>query len=1031
MRTRNLCMLSILILIRLSAPGMASNPYEIERVEGTALIQIDGLLADWDDLGEDAAPPQPIRYINTDSVKIPFTRPLEGKDDLYAHFRCLADRHFLYFAVEVKDEQLIFGESQYGLTYGDDAVEIIFNSPRPVKMFFSADESGQTRGEGLDYAREKRYPYLLELAGVRAELRPSPGGYTAEIAVPLVLLSRVGNWESGDSLLMAVNVYDDDDGGHFESYISWVDYPQDYAAVVFSLTHDLKIDFPEQKRGRWEKNYVLIECIANENWTEAEAALAALGDDPGLEPLLGGVRLMAGKEDEGIRILSRLARESTDDWIAMWAANRLIEYYENKRDYKSEADMFQVLLDRKKKYNHRLVAWKAYAGISIRLARLYRRTKEIDKAIGLYNEILARPEGLDDREIKVARRFKDDLQWRQYISQSTAKEIAPVEPVEPVRPPEGRVFHKPPSIYYAEIAEAPARRIFTDVNFYARQLELSPSGKLIAARGGYRDTTIAVYRQDEYNTYAMFILDTKGKIQNKIENVFKFDWNPREDVICYIEGLYDSNRGPTLWILDPLSGKKEEISNAFLKKIHEDVTWTGIKGNIAFYDVAWADFDASIYAWFGAELENNWGSGIFKYDPATGVVNRTPYHALDFSPDGRYYFDSSQEGEPAHLYHRETNEKIEIEPTGNDPCFYLQEWLISDGKTFAYLLDGYIRRWSLDCETGKLGLLPAPAAAVQKIDSPDSCSVAYCESHSLFFSGQGEGKLEKIFSDETIFILSVKISPKGEFIAIQCKNLELVPADEYTHMFYPKTMILLDSSGEVLKRIEGVRSFAWSPQGDRLAYIEEVQKTRGFINGESIHVLDPATGAQKTIAPPDSAINYTNVNWAAFDGHIYYCATKKGDKHRREHLKIKYDPESGEMTRLVEPEGLPFRDKIIVQRALNFSPDGRYFFQEAPYGTGARQGLRENWQIIEIKFPENADFQNLYFLAWESPGEKTYAYVYNVAGPGLWLWKLDCETGSLSPVTKPEGAMRPLGVVKGRVIWVRSIPDGNYEVFTG
>lgn len=284
MRTRNLCMLSILILLRLSAPGMAGNPYEIERVEGTAPIMVDGILSDWNALREDLTRIEKISFINPDKKAARNAEPPNDKKDLSANFRILADRDYLYFAVTVTDEELIFGEDQYGRTYCDDAVELIFNTPWPIKMFISADGNWTTRLEGLDQARDKCYPCLPELGGIKAALKPGDKGYSVEAAVPLALLHRLGGWETDTSLEIAVNVYDDDNGGFFDSYISWVDYPLNYKTVAFTGAVSLPADLPEEKREYLEKTYRVLESLANEDWTEAETALAALGEDRDLNP---------------------------------------------------------------------------------------------------------------------------------------------------------------------------------------------------------------------------------------------------------------------------------------------------------------------------------------------------------------------------------------------------------------------------------------------------------------------------------------------------------------------------------------------------------------------------------------------------------------------------------------------------------------------------------------------------------------------------------------------------------------------------
>ncbi|MEA1996332.1 MAG: hypothetical protein U9N45_01770, partial [Gemmatimonadota bacterium] len=740
--------------------------------------------------------------------------------------------------------------------------------------------------------------------------------------------------------------------------------------------------------------------------------------------------------DDPLEALSRIARESPDDRVAMWAADSLAKYFQRIYDYNAEASMLKTLLERKKKFTSRPGGRKYYAGRAIRLAYLHLHfRKDHDAAREVCREILADTAGLEDWQIKQAKSILGAMKWQNYIQQ------APVGLSNPVETPSlpCRAFVKEKRIFFAETAGSEPREIFFDRNMHPHNLGISPSGNFIAATGTYEDSTSEVFLKYKCMPSVLKLLDTRGEVLKTITRVNSFAWSPKEDRIVFLELDYPracdySTSGKAVWIADPRSGETRNITESFLYRLSEDITWTGIKEKFGVYDLSWPAFDCNIYVFLAVELEHCWGQGIFMYDPSTGRASPTPYEALRFSPDGRYYFDSSQEGGPSRLFFRETNQEIDIEYTGDDPSFYLQEWLIEGDKTYAFLQDGYIRLWTLDCETGTLFRRPPPGDAYrinrEEKSSPRAYAAAFCTSHDLYFSSGTESRLEKIYSDEGLFILEAKMSPSGRMIALLCNDLEIASYTRGRHRYFPKVMVVVKYTGEVLKRIDGARSFAWSPDGGSLVYCDEIRVSKNRIIGESIRVLNPVSGEEKRISPEDSTHYYGKVNWTSFDGNIYaFAFQRKG--HGRNPVKMKFDQSNGTVTRLGLSEGVPSEYRFRIPSTLNFSPDGRYFLRECNYSGNALLGYRENSKLIDIKLPEKAAFRNLFFLAWEMREGKAAAYVYNVTDSDVCLWTLDCESGTMSPVPGPAGAVWPLGVVEGRVVWLRKTTAGHYEVFTG
>lgn len=118
---------------------------------------------------------------------------------------------------------------------------------------------------------------------------------------------------------------------------------------------------------------------------------------------------------------------------------------------------------------------------------------------------------------------------------------------------------------------------------------------------------------------------------------------------------------------------------------------------------------------------------------------------------------------------------------------------------------------------------------------------------------------------------------------------------------WPRRLIALEKTGRVLKKIEGVQRFSWSPNGAYIACIlGEDTEGFGFVPSDLV-VVNTSTWKQKIIG---RRIRYTDVSWAAFDSMIYVT-----DYHR----VYRVNPESG-LTEKTE------------RRGIFFSPNGKYYY---------------------------------------------------------------------------------------------------------
>jgi tetratricopeptide (TPR) repeat protein len=230
--------LPIIIVLLMPLMIYAQEDYTTFIMEGKAPVYIDGRLDDWDSLAVKEGMVE--NYIAWDN-----TTPPQNKLDLSAVFRSFADEDALYFAVQVKDDHLVFNEGDYVRRWNDDSVEIFFDGDRvdlnkqqpdandgQIRITFEAGETVLEGVSGLTGSMLHYTPPLMwEALGVRASLSTVPGGYTVEARIPSYLL----NLESvsiGTEIGINIRVMDDDDGGRMDRFIDWANDQDNLSAEL-------------------------------------------------------------------------------------------------------------------------------------------------------------------------------------------------------------------------------------------------------------------------------------------------------------------------------------------------------------------------------------------------------------------------------------------------------------------------------------------------------------------------------------------------------------------------------------------------------------------------------------------------------------------------------------------------------------------------------------------------------------------------------------------------------------------------------
>lgn len=286
---------------------------------------------------------------------------------------------------------------------------------------------------------------------------------------------------------------------------------------------------------------------------------------------------------------------------------------------------------------------------------------------------------------------------------------------------------------------------------------------------------------------------------------------------------------------------------------------------------------------------------------------------------------------------------------------------------------------------------------------------------AIYFGSISDGNMKKIFFDENIFVNFQSLSSKGDRIAIKGDYFDLNSAVYQKHKKAPQVLLVIDTVGNVLNRIdmELIRGYSWSPAGDKIVFIEGKRSDKDDFwrpeYGKAIWVLDAVTGTKNILCRADSNQNFQDVTWEKFDGNIYVKMMVHLEYGTR-HGIFKYD--------LAKMSFVP-----TPYKSLDFSPDGKYYY----YWDDSPVHLIYSRETNEpVTFGQDSNFQ---LLDWFSDGRNTYALGF--APGGFYVVNLD--TGRDKLVSRPDENLRipfPVGVSKGKPMWIKSNENGSLQIFT-
>lgn len=184
---------------------------------------------------------------------------------------------------------------------------------------------------------------------------------------------------------------------------------------------------------------------------------------------------------------------------------------------------------------------------------------------------------------------------------------------------------------------------------------------------------------------------------------------------------------------------------------------------------------------------------------------------------------------------------------------------------------------------------------------------------------------------------------------------------ESHHLHENEVLRILDRSGELVRSVDRVRRYVWSPDGEKVAYVagDYYEGGVGFTNPRTF-VLEVASGETRELG-----IAGFDLHWATFDGRLYVRRIVPATEAR----VVRYDPDTGAV-------------EATAHRGIHFSPDGSLYYAAPSEGLPFRlyRSADDREITAESPFLESFPFGNVQARGWY--GETTLVIAPSLPGQG-------------------------------------------------
>lgn len=201
----------------------------------------------------------------------------------------------------------------------------------------------------------------------------------------------------------------------------------------------------------------------------------------------------------------------------------------------------------------------------------------------------------------------------------------------------------------------------------------------------------------------------------------------------------------------------------------------------------------------------------------------------------------------------------------------------------------------------------------------------------------------KLFESKKYVLLehSIDVSPNDKFVAMLGTTQKFIETKGGSY-YESLRLFLINRSRRRILTQDSVCNFAWSPKGDKIAWISGIRiEGKDVPISFGIHIYDFRSKQKKQLTTSSDV----DVRWASFDGNIH-AQTRMGNPPF-----VIYDPMTG-------------KQEISQYRGIDFSPNGEFYYLRYDGEGRMFDKLYERASNLEVKLPGDIAKRNPTFVKW-------------------------------------------------------------------